>query len=190
MEFHFEKLEIPGVFLVTHDIFRDSRGFFLESFREEAFLQYGIPRFVQDNHARSTGRVLRGLHYQIRPAAIGKLVRCLRGRIFDVAVDIRRGSPTYAKWVAVELTDENRRMLYIPEGFAHAYCALTDESEVFYKTTGYYSPQHDRSVRWNDPQLNIQWPFADPILSPKDSTAPLLKYADNNFSISDFDIAL
>jgi dTDP-4-dehydrorhamnose 3,5-epimerase len=179
MKFRFQPLEIPDVILVSHEIFRDQRGFFLESFREEPFLEQGIPRFVQDNHARSTGNVLRGLHYQIRPAAIGKLVRCLRGRIFDVAVDIRKGSPTYAKWVGVELTDENCRMVYIPEGFAHAYCALTDECEVFYKTTGYYSPLHDRGFRWNDPDVAIEWPISDPVLSPKDADAPLLKDADN-----------
>jgi dTDP-4-dehydrorhamnose 3,5-epimerase len=181
MEFRFDPLEIPDVILVSHDIFRDQRGFFLESFREEPFLRRGIPRFVQDNHARSSGNVLRGLHYQLKPAAIGKLVRCLRGRIFDVAVDIRRGSPTYARWVAAELTDSNCRMLYIPEGFAHAYCALTDECEVFYKTTGYYSPQHDRGFRWDDPGVGIEWPVADPVLSEKDAQAPLLKDADNNF---------
>jgi dTDP-4-dehydrorhamnose 3,5-epimerase len=181
MEFRFEPLAIPDVILITHEIFKDPRGFFLEGYREEPFLKQGIPRFVQDNHARSSGRVLRGLHYQVRPAAIGKLVRCLRGRVFDVAVDIRKGSPTYAKWVGVELTGENCRMIYIPEGFAHAYCALSDECEVFYKTTGYYSPQHDRGFRWNDPKVNVEWPIADPVLSPKDANAPLLKDADNNF---------
>lgn len=181
MEFQFEPLAIPEVLLVTHEIFRDQRGFFLESFREAPFLKQGMPRFVQDNHARSMGRVLRGLHYQLRPAAIGKLVRCLRGRIFDVAVDIRKRSSTYAQWVGVELSDVNCRMLYIPEGFAHAYCALTDECEVFYKTTGYYSPQHDRGFRWNDPEVKIQWPVTDPLLSVKDAQAPHLNEADNNF---------
>jgi len=181
MNFRFEPLAISDVILITHDIFRDRRGFFLESFREEPFLEQGIPRFVQDNHARSAGKVLRGLHYQIKPAAIGKLVRCLRGRVFDVAVDIRAGSPTYAKWVGVELTPENCKMLYIPEGFAHGYCALSDHSEVFYKTTGYYSPQHDRGFRWDDPAINITWPVSDPFLSEKDRSAPLLKDAENNF---------
>jgi dTDP-4-dehydrorhamnose 3,5-epimerase len=181
MEFQFEPLPIPDVLRITHGVVRDQRGFFLESFREEPFLKIGIPRFVQDNHARSTGNVLRGLHYQLRPAAIGKLVRCLRGRIFDVAVDIRRGSATYGKWVGTELTDDNCRMIYIPEGFAHAYCALTEECEVFYKTTGYYSPQHDRGIRWNDPELSIPWPIAAPLLSPKDANAPFLREADNNF---------
>jgi dTDP-4-dehydrorhamnose 3,5-epimerase len=181
MQFRFEPLVIPDVLLVTHGIIRDPRGFFSETFREEPFLQQGIPRFVQDNHSRSTGKVLRGLHYQLRPAAIAKLVRCLRGRIFDVAVDIRRGSPTYGKWAGTELGDADGRMIYIPEGFAHAYCALTEECEVFYKTTGYYSPQHDRGIRWNDPVLTIQWPIADPVLSEKDRKAPLLSEAENNF---------
>ena len=181
MEFRFEPLAIPDVLLVTHGLIRDPRGFFSEAFREEAFLQQGIPRFVQDNHARSTGKVLRGLHYQLRPAALGKLGRCLRGSIFDVAVDIRRGSPTYGKWVGTELSDDDGRMIYIPEGFAHAYCALTEECEVFYKTTGYYSPQHERSIRWNDPELKIQWPVQDPVLSDKDRRAPLLSEAENNF---------
>jgi dTDP-4-dehydrorhamnose 3,5-epimerase len=155
--------------------------FFSETFREEAFMGRGIPRFVQDNHSRSTGKVLRGLHYQLRPAALGKLVRCLRGRIFDVAVDIRRGSPKYGKWVGTELGDDDGRMIYIPEGFAHSYCALTEEWEVFYKTTGYYSPQHDRGIRWNAPDLNIQWPITDPVLSDKDRKAPFLPEAENNF---------
>lgn len=181
MEFRFEPLEIPDVLLVTHGIFRDQRGFFLESFRETSFLEHGIPHFVQDNHARSSSKVLRGLHYQLRPAAIGKLVRCLRGRIFDVAVDIRRGSPTYAKWVGIELTDDNCKMIYIPEGFAHGYCTLTEHCEVFYKTTGYYSPQHDRGFRYNDPAINIKWPVSEPVLSEKDLNAPLLKDAENNF---------
>ena len=183
MQFRFEPLAIPDVLLVTHVITRDPRGFFSETFREEPFLHQGIPRFVQDNHARSAGKVLRGLHYQLRPAAMGKLVRCLRGSIFDVAVDIRRGSPTYGKWVGTELDDNDGRMIYIPEGFAHAYCALTEECEVFYKTTGYYSPQHERAIRWNDPGLNIQWPVADPVLSDKDRKAPFLSEADNNFDL-------
>ena len=181
MEFSFKALEIPDVLLVTHGIFKDPRGFFLESFREEPFSKMGIPRFVQDNHAKSTKGVLRGMHYQLRPAAIGKLVRCLRGRIFDVAVDIRRGSAHFGRWVGVELAEDDCRMLYIPEGFAHGYCVLSEEGEVFYKTTGYYSPAHDRGFRWNDPEVKVAWPIAEPILSPKDANAPLLKDAENNF---------
>jgi dTDP-4-dehydrorhamnose 3,5-epimerase len=181
MEFRFEPLAIPDVLMVTYGTIRDGRGFFSETFREEPFLRQGTPRFVQDNHARSTGKVLRGLHYQLQPAAMGKLVRCLRGSIFDVALDIRRGSATYGKWVGTELGDDDGRMIYIPEGFAHAYCALTEECEVFYKTTGYYLPQHERAIRWNDPALNIQWPVADPVLSDKDRKAPFLSEAENNF---------
>jgi dTDP-4-dehydrorhamnose 3,5-epimerase len=178
MQFEIERLALPEVLGITHGRVEDSRGFFAETFREEDFLAAGLPRFVQDNHARSARHVLRGLHYQIRPAAMGKLVRCLRGRIFDVAVDIRRGSPTCGQWVGLELAEEDRRMVYIPEGFAHGYCALTEDCEVFYKTTGYYSPAHDRGIRWDDPALKIQWPVAGPVLSQKDASAPLFKDAD------------
>jgi dTDP-4-dehydrorhamnose 3,5-epimerase len=181
MDFQIEKMAIPDILLVTYGMIRDPRGFFAETFREKPLLEAGLPRFVQENHARSAQNVLRGLHYQIRPAAIGKLVRCLRGRVYDVAVDIRRGSSSYGKWVGLELSDDDRRMIYIPEGFAHGYCALTDECEILYKTTGYYSPQHDRGIRWNDPDINIRWPVTTPVLSPKDADAPLLNDADNNF---------
>lgn len=181
MEFEFKPLAIPGVLLITCAPIKDSRGFFAETFREEQFLRAGIPHFVQDNQARSAGGVLRGLHYQIRPAAIGKLVRCLRGKIFDVAVDIRRGSPSYGRWVACALSEEDGQSVFIPEGFAHGYCALTPTAEVFYRTTGYYSPEHDRGIRWNDPAIGIEWPVSDPILSEKDRKAPLLNQANNNF---------
>jgi dTDP-4-dehydrorhamnose 3,5-epimerase len=182
VEFQFEPLNIPDVLLVTHGVVRDQRGFFLESYREEPFTRMGLPGFVQDNHAKSTRGVLRGMHYQLQPAGIGKLVRCIRGRIFDVAVDIRRGSPSFGRWVGLELTEGDCRMLYIPEGFAHGYCTLSDEAEVFYKTSGYYSPQHERAIRWSDPTLNIQWPVADPVLSDKDRKAPCLQEAENNFT--------
>jgi dTDP-4-dehydrorhamnose 3,5-epimerase len=185
MDFSFKALDIPDVLIVTHGIFSDPRGFFLESFREEPFLKMGIPRFVQDNHAKSVKGVLRGMHYQLHPASVGKLVRCLRGRIFDVAVDIRRSSPHYAQWVGVELTPDGCQMLYIPEGFAHGYCVLSEECEVFYKTTGYYSAAHDRGFRWDDPDVGIKWPVAEPVLSPKDANAPLFKDADNNFEYND-----
>lgn len=180
MDFKFEPLEIPDLILVEHEIFRDERGFFLESFREENFLKAGIPRLVQDNHSRSPRDVLRGLHYQSRPAPVGKLVRCLKGSIYDVAVDIRPGSAHYGKWVGVELDDQNCRMLYVPEGFAHGFCVTSDDAEVFYKMTGYYSPPNDRAVRWNDPAIGIQWPCANPIISEKDKNAPLLADADHN----------
>ncbi len=181
MEFQFRSLSIPEVLLVTNGLIKDSRGFFAETFREEPFLQAGIPRFVQDNHARSDQGVLRGLHYQIRPAGIGKLIRCVRGKLFDVAVDIRRGSPTYGRWVGVELSEADGQSVYIPEGFAHGYCALTQTTEVFYRTSGYYSPEHDRGIRWDDPAIGIVWPISNPILSEKDRKAPFLNKADNNF---------
>lgn len=181
MEFNFTLLELPEVILVTHEIFRDERGFFLESFREVAFLRAGIPRFVQDNHSCSPKNVVRGLHYQKKPAGVGKLVRCLRGTMYDVAVDIRKGSPTYGKWVGIELSERDCQMVYVPEGFAHGFCALSADCEVFYKMTGYYSPSHDRAIRWDDPQIGIRWPIREPILSPKDREAPRLAEADNNF---------
>ena len=181
MGFEFEQLDIEGLVLVSHDRHRDDRGFFQEAFRAETFEAAGMPAFVQDNQSRSRVDVLRGLHYQLNPAAQGKLVRCLRGRIFDVAVDIRKGSPTYAKWYGVELSDENRRMLYVPEGFAHGYCALTDPAEVLYKTTAYWSPGHERTIRWDDPLIAIRWPTPTPVLSEKDRTAPTLDDAEKNF---------
>jgi dTDP-4-dehydrorhamnose 3,5-epimerase len=182
MDFRIEKMAIPDVLMITHGMAGDARGFFAETYREAPLLEAGLPRFVQDNHARSVHGVLRGLHYQLRPAGIGKLVRCLRGRVWDVAVDIRQGSPTYARWVGTELSEDDCRMVYIPEGFAHAYCVLSETAEIFYKTTGYYSPPHDRGFRWNDPAVSITWPVSDPLLSEKDRNAPLLADADNNFT--------
>jgi dTDP-4-dehydrorhamnose 3,5-epimerase len=182
MKFTFTRLEIPEVVLIEHEIFRDARGFFLESYRENDFAEHGIPRFVQDNHSRSTKGVLRGLHYQLEPKAVGKLVRCMRGAIFDVAVDLRRGSPSYGKWVGAELTEENHRMLWVPPGFAHGFCTLSDIADVLYKQTEYYSQEHDRGTRWNDPAIGIRWPIADPQVSAKDASAPLLKDAEHNFT--------
>jgi dTDP-4-dehydrorhamnose 3,5-epimerase len=181
MEFQFVPQVIPAVVLVKHEEFRDDRGLFTETFREANFLRAGLPRFVQDSQSVSKRGVLRGLHYQTNPAAVGKLVRCLKGTIWDVAVDIRKGSPTYAEYVAVELSDSSRSMLYVPPGFAHGFVALSDGAEVFYKMTEYYSPPHDRAMRWNDPAIAIDWPTKEPILSQKDINAPLLAEADNNF---------
>lgn len=181
MKFTAEPTSLPGVLLITHEFARDERGFFAETFREDAFAALGLPRFVQDNQAGSIRGVLRGMHYQLRPAAIAKLVRCLRGRIFDVAVDIRRLSPSYGQWVGLELSENDGRMLYVPEGFAHGYLCLSERCEVLYKTSGYYAPQYDRGFRWNDPKVNIRWPLQPPILSAKDAGAPLLDDADNNF---------
>jgi dTDP-4-dehydrorhamnose 3,5-epimerase len=181
MKFSFTKTEVPDVVLVEHEIFKDARGFFVESYKEQDFREYGIPPFVQDNHSRSTRGILRGLHYQKEPASIGKLVRCLRGKIFDVAIDMRTGSPSYGKWVGVELTEDNNKMLYVPPGFGHGFCVLSDIADVFYKMTGYYSHEHDRGILWNDPDIGIRWPIAEPQLSAKDAKAPRLKDSDNNF---------
>lgn len=181
MKFTFTPTEIPAVLLVEHERFEDSRGAFAESYREDLFLDAGLPRMVQDNHSRSVKGVIRGLHYQLAGRAMGKLVRCIRGAILDVAVDIRRGSPTYGKWVGFELSEENRRMLWVPHGFAHGFAALTDIADVFYKMDQYYSPAHDRGFRWNDPAVAIPWPFEAPLLSAKDERAPLLAEADNDF---------
>ena len=173
--------ELPGVMVVEPKIHRDERGFFFESFNLSKFSEE-IGRqvnFVQDNHSRSTEGVLRGLHYQImRPQ--GKLIRAISGRIFDVAVDIRRGSATFGGWVGVELSAENHKQLWVPEDYAHGFLVLSPSAEVVYKTTNYYSPHHERSIRWDDPEINIQWPesIASPVLSEKDSRAGLLANAD------------
>ncbi len=181
MDFKFHSYELPDLILVEHERFSDARGFFIESYREQNFGKAGIPPFVQDNHSRSARGILRGMHYQVEPGGVGKLVRCLRGSIYDVAVDIRKGSPTYGKWAGVELTQENNKMLYVPPGFAHGFYTLSEEADVFYKMTGYYSPPHDRGISWNDPDVGIKWPSSSPELSKKDANAPRLKDADNNF---------
>lgn len=182
MPFHFEKLEIPDVILIEPTPFRDDRGFFMETYKRSVFAAHGIGEtFVQDNHAHSVRGVLRGLHYQLHPQAQGKLVTCSRGRLFDVAVDIRQGSPTYGQWVGETLSEENRRMLYIPAGFAHGYCILSDEADLTYKVTAEYAPNLERGIVWNDPAIGITWPITDPILSAKDQQLPLLTDADNNF---------
>ncbi len=182
MPFEFQTLEIPDIILIKPILFSDERGFFLETYKESDFFNAGIDvRFVQDNHSMSKKGVLRGLHYQKEPSAQGKLIRCIRGEIWDVAVDIRKGSPWYGRWIGVNLSEENRLMLYIPSGFAHGFCVLSDVAEILYKTTSEYSPEHDRGIIWNDPELNIKWPIDNPLLSPKDAGLPFLKDADNNF---------
>ena len=169
MPFLFKRLEIPDLVLIEPKVFEDERGFFMETYREPDFEKAGISQdFVQDNHSRSKKGVLRGLHYQKEPMAQGKLVRCVRGAIFDVGVDLRRGSPTYARWVGTVLSEENRLSLWIPRGFAHGYLALENESEVIYKTDNLYSPKHERGIIWNDPDIGIQWPIENPIVSKKD----------------------
>jgi dTDP-4-dehydrorhamnose 3,5-epimerase len=182
MPFAFQPMEIPEVILVEAKAFEDHRGFFMEAYRSDDFAEGGIPeRFVQDNFSHSLRGVLRGLHYQRAPAAQGKLVMAIRGEIFDVAVDLRRGSRTYGSWVAAELSGENHRMLYVPEGFAHGFCVLSEEADVVYKVTADYSPEDDRGILWNDPDLGIPWPVGDPVLSAKDQALPPLHSADINF---------
>ncbi len=182
MRFEFKKLDIPDVVLINPRCFEDARGFFMETYRRAVFESAGLsPVFVQDNHARSAKGVLRGLHYQREPMAQGKLVRCIRGAIFDVAVDLRKGSPSYGKWLGRVLSDENRMMLWIPRGFAHGYLALEECSEVLYKTDHEYSPEHEGGVLWNDPDIGIQWPIRDPNLSEKDAKFPPLRESGHSF---------
>lgn len=172
--------DIPDVVIIEPIIFSDERGWFMESFNEQSFhdeltkLGLSVPNaFVQDNHSRSNKGVLRGLHYQTAPHAQGKLVRVTQGSVFDVAVDIRKESPNYGKWVGVELSDKNRKQLWIPEGFAHGFVALEDNTHFLYKTTNYYSKECERSIRWDDEDLDIDWPIArkDARLSDKDEAA-------------------
>jgi dTDP-4-dehydrorhamnose 3,5-epimerase len=172
---------IPDVLIIEPQVFGDERGFFLESFnlkkiREETGI---TAEFVQDNHSRSRQNILRGLHYQIQQAQ-GKLVRVVRGAIFDVAVDIRRSSPTFGQWVGTTLNEDNKHQLWVPPGFAHGFYVLSESADVLYKTTDYYAPQYDLSMAWNDPDLNIDWPLIAPapVLSEKDRLAPFLKDAE------------
>jgi dTDP-4-dehydrorhamnose 3,5-epimerase len=170
------KTEIPDVLLFEPNVFGDERGFFFESFNHKNFEQaVGHPvTFVQDNHSKSSKGVLRGLHYQSAPHAQGKLVRCVFGEVFDVAVDIRLGSPTFGKWVGVHLSAENKKQLWIPEGFAHGFVTLSETAEFLYKTTEYYHPESEASIIWNDTTLNISWPISDMRLSKKDQMAMTL----------------
>lgn len=182
MPFEFERLEIPDVILIKARAFEDPRGFFMETYKRSDFEAGGVPwAFVQDNFSHSTRGVLRGLHYQMNPKAQGKLVSVLRGEIYDVAVDLRKGSPFYGHWVGMRLSSEERRLVYVPAGFAHGFQALIDEADVLYKVTEEYAPAVDRGIAWNDPDLGIPWPIQEPILSQKDSGLPALRGAENNF---------
>jgi dTDP-4-dehydrorhamnose 3,5-epimerase len=182
MPFEFTPFEIPGLILIKPQVFDDGRGFFLELYKHSDFATAGIQEhLVQDNYSKSAKGVLRGLHYQKNPKAQGKLVMCIKGKIFDVAVDIRTGSPHYGKWAGVELSGENKRLLYVPAGFAHGFQVVSDMAEVLYKCTEEYSPANDRGVIWSDPEIGIAWPLNDPLLSGKDKIHPFLKDADNNF---------
>lgn len=171
---------LPEVLIIEPKVFGDARGFFFESYNERAFEEAtGIKRsFVQDNHSRSARNVLRGLHYQIQNPQ-GKLVRVTAGEVFDVAVDIRRSSPNFGKWVGVSLSAENKRQLWIPEGFAHGFLVVSDSAEFLYKTTDYYAPEFERSLLWNDPDIGIQWPLdVTPLLAAKDQAASSLSHAE------------
>jgi len=169
---------LPEVLILEPKVLGDSRGFFMESYNRRAFNEavgHDV-EFVQDNHSRSTRGVLRGLHYQLPPHAQGKLVRVVQGAVFDVAVDVRRGSPTFGKWDGVELSAENHRQLWIPPGFAHGFLVLSAVADFLYKTTDYYSPADERAMRWNDPDIGIRWPLTTlPALSQRDAAAPLLR---------------
>lgn len=182
MAFKFKRLKIPGVILILPDVYKDERGFFLESYKKTAFKNNGVVvDFVQTNHSKSQKNVLRGLHYQLNPVAQAKLVRVVSGEIFDVAVDLRKGSPYYGKWTGEALSSENKSLFYIPEGFAHGFCTLTDVAEVIYYCSNEYAPDFDRGIVFNDPDIGIDWPIENPILSEKDSGLPELRKAENNF---------
>ena len=168
--------DIPDVLILEPKVYGDSRGFFFESYNEQIFrAASGVTaHFVQDNHSRSARGVLRGLHYQVEQSQ-GKLVRCTQGEVFDVAVDIRRDSPTFGKWVGEILSEENKRQMWIPSGLAHGFLVLSDSADFLYKTTDYYAPEHERAILWNDPDLAIAWPLLGaPLLSSKDAMAPRL----------------
>lgn len=169
-----DRLSIPDVLLIAPRIFRDDRGHFLETWRASSYGDHGVGPFVQENVSVSRRNVLRGLHLQ-HPNDQGKLVGALRGVVFDVAVDVRVGSPTFGKWVGEELSSDNGRQLYIPPGFAHGFLTLSDDVVFGYKCTDYYAPSSERSVRWNDPDIGITWPAASPLLADKDAKAPLLR---------------
>ena len=180
MPFSFKRLSIPDIMLVELQSFPDDRGFFFESFKESEFLSGGIDKkFVQDNFSHSIRGVIRGLHFQKTPKAQAKLVSVLKGEIFDAVVDIRKNSPTYGKWVSEILSENNHKLLYIPEGFAHGFCVLSEEADVLYKVSNEYSPEHEHGIIWNDPKLNIDWPISKPIISSRDSKLPLFENLEN-----------
>jgi dTDP-4-dehydrorhamnose 3,5-epimerase len=170
-----EQTKLDGVLLVTPKIFGDDRGFFMETYNRDKAIKLGLPgEFVQDNHSKSSKGVLRGLHYQT-PQWQGKLIRAVQGEIYDVAVDIRDRSPTFGEWVGFYLNDENKQQLYVPEGFAHGFVVTSDTAEVVYKCTSLYAPSQEGCVLWNDPEIGIEWPIAEPLLSAKDEVGQLLR---------------
>lgn len=184
MAFKFTRLEnIPDLIVIEPQVFKDARGWFFETYKKSEFAASGIAtEFLQASQSYSLKRdTLRGLHFQNDPHAQGKLVRCLSGSVLDVAVDIRHGSPTYGKWAGVELTGENKKLFWVPAGFAHGFYTLTDNAEFEYLMTNEWAPSHERGIRWNDPDLAIKWPGTNPMLSEKDAAAPVLKDSDCNF---------
>lgn len=168
---------LPGVVLIQPKVHGDVRGFFMELFHADRYAQAGVPStFLQDNLSRSSKGILRGLHFQ-EPNGQGKLVQVVSGTVFDVAVDVRKGSPHFGKWVGYELSSDNRRQMFVPAGFAHGFCVLSDTADFLYKCTTLYAPQHEQSILWNDPDIGIEWPVKEPLLSKKDAVAPRLKDA-------------
>lgn len=179
MPFQFEPLEIPAVLLISGHAIEDARGFFMEIYKRSEFAAGGVcAQFVQDNLSHSVRGVLRGLHYQLPPRAQAKLVSVVRGEVFDVAVDVRRGSPTYGRWVGRTLSAASGCMLYVPIGFAHGFCVLSEEADVLYKVSEEYAPELERGLRWNDPELGIPWPIDNPIVSERDTRWPRLADSD------------
>lgn len=180
MPFEFEPQKIKDIILIKPKLFGDNRGFFMECYKKSEFAANGIDvEFKQDNHSKSAAYVLRGLHYQAKPYVQAKIVRCVKGRIYDIAVDIRPNSETFGQYVKFELSEENKKMLYIPEGFAHGFVVLSDEAEILYKTSKEYTPQADRGILWNDKDLNIDWGIDfEPVLSEKDKVQP--KFSEIN----------
>ena len=172
----FTPVGIPGLILIEPRVFEDGRGWFFESYRHDVFSKNGIPdRFLQDNESKSSLGVLRGLHYQVEPHAQAKLVRILEGKVFDVVVDIRPGSPTFGKYFSIILEGTKKQMLYVPPGFAHGFCTLDEGTTFFYKVTDFYSPAHECGILWNDPDIGIEWPKMDYIFSAKDQKYPRLR---------------
>jgi dTDP-4-dehydrorhamnose 3,5-epimerase len=182
MPFRFSRLDLPEVILIEPQAFPDDRGFFMETYKYSEFSRYGMAeRFSQCNHSHSSRHTLRGLHYQKAPRAQAKLVRVVLGEIFDVVVDIRKGSPRYGRWLGVPLSADNKKMLYVPTGFAHGACVVSEEASLLYMVTEEYAPECEAGVIWNDPALAIEWPVEAPLLSTRDRGWPRLSDADNNF---------
>jgi len=186
-KFKFTRTEIPGVVVIETRVFEDNRGFFMEYYNKDEFAKKGFAAlFVQANHSRSKKGVMRGLHYQLNPHPMGKMVKVIKGSVFDVGVDIRKNSPTFGKWFGDVLSDENKKMIYFPPGIAHGFLALGDENEVVYQCTGTYSQEDERGLLWNDPEIGIKWPIdqvKEVIVSDKDKKHPGIKNVDTNFTL-------